>query len=406
MRPSTKGFFVPQRLEEARDARGVTQGEVAKALGRSGSSTVSNWERGEQAPEPATLDQLARFLEVWPSYLVRPLPAHGHGAIFFRSLASAAKKMRTREKARMRWLQHISLALQTLVDFPDIDFPELVAPGDYLTLSDADLDRLAGEIRRHWRLGDGPIESMVLVAENAGVVVGVDEVGSTKIDGQGTWSNVDSRPYILLARDKNSAYRRQMDAAHELAHLFLHRSISEDELARNFDLIEHQAKFLACALLLPHRAFASEIPSLSLDGFLTMKRRWRTSVGAMVKRAQDLEIISDEHASRLWRYRSTRGWHRQEPYDAPSETPVEEPRLLRRSIELILEHKVRAPRDLVEMDIGIGAADIEMMTCLTPGSLAAHMRSVVTFEPRLKTLDDPSEEGGGGQVIAFKPRSQ
>lgn len=158
---------------------------------------------------------------------------------------------------------------------------------------------------------------MGLVAENAGIVVGVDETGSTAIDGQGTWSAADARPYILLATDKYTAYRRQMDIPHEIAHLVLHRHVKDEDLERHFSLIERQAWILAGAFLLPHRAFAAEIPSLSLDGFLSLKRRWMVSVGAMIMRAETLETLSPYAAELLWRYRAAKGWHRKEPFDLP-----------------------------------------------------------------------------------------
>jgi len=403
MRPNTKGFFVPARLEEARNARVLTQAEVARRLGRSGGSTISNWERGEQTPEPAALEKLAEALGVSPAYLVRPVPEYGTGAIFFRSLAGAAAKMRARERARVRWLQHISLALQEMVDFPALDLPNLVDVGDYRRLSDADLENIAGEVRRHWRLGDGPIHSMGLVAENAGVVVGVDEVGSTKIDGQANWSEVDGRPYILLARDKNTAYRRQMDTAHELAHIILHRNLSENDLSENFDLIEHQAKYLASAILLPQKSFTAEITSLSLDGFLAMKPRWRVAIGAMIMRSYNLNLISDDYKQRLWKYMSVRGWRQREPLDAPNETPVEEPRLLRRSIELIIDSRTRPARDLVETEIGLAAADIEMMTCLPTGFLTELTAPSAPAEPRLKASAN-TDEPSSSTVIPFRPR--
>ncbi len=68
-RPSTKDFFVKERLAEAREARNITQTDLAKALQRS-PSTLSNWERGEQAPEPASLEQLARALGVSTGYFL------------------------------------------------------------------------------------------------------------------------------------------------------------------------------------------------------------------------------------------------------------------------------------------------------------------------------------------------
>lgn len=398
-RPSTKGFFVKERLTEAREARDMTQADLAKAIGRAG-PTVSNWERGHTAPEPSMLDDLASALGVRPGYLLKPVPAHGGHAIFFRSLANAAARARTRERARVRWLQHVSLTLQDLLEFPDVDIPAFVAPGDYLRLDKAELERIATEMRSHWGLGEGPIPSMVLVAENAGVVVGVDEVGSTKIDGQSTWSDVDQRPYMLLASDKNTAFRRQMDVAHELAHLVLHRGATSSDLEAHFDLIEEQAKYLACAFLLPHRAFASEVSSLSLEGFRALKPRWFVSIGAMIMRAREIEMLTEQAAEYLWRYRSARGWHRKEPLDSPEETPVEQPRLMRRSIELIIEAKVRTKRDLIDTDIGLGADTVEMLAALPPNFFAEAPANVVRLEPRFR--ERAIEDSNSREVVPFK----
>lgn len=385
-RPSTKDFFVKERLTEARDARGITQADLGKALGRH-ASAISNWERGEQNPEPAMLAPLASALGLPTKYFLYPMPDHGTCAIFFRSLANATARARTKERARMRWLQHISLTLQEVLEFPRVDMPEFVERGAYLRLTHNDLEQIALAMRKHWRLGEGPITSMVLVAENAGIVVGIDEVGTTKIDGQANWCACDRRPYMLLARDKYTAFRRQMDVAHELAHLVLHRDIDESELERNFDKIEEQAKYLACAFLLPHRSFPAEIHSLSLDGFMALKAKWKVSVGAMIMRAHHLDILSDAAAQRLWKYRATRGWHKVEPLDLPAETPVEEPRLLRRSIEMLVSSKVRAKSDLLNFDLCLGAADVEMLTSL-PAHYFAENVVLVPFEPKLKERSD------------------
>ena len=397
-RPNTRGLFVRERLSEARDARGLTQKDLARSLGR-GESTISNWERGGQTPEPTSLGNLASALGVYPSYLLKPMPVHGSTPIFFRSLASATIRARTREKAKVRWLQHISLAVQEVLDLPGVDIPELIKGDQYLRLKTDDLESIASDLRAHWDLGDGPIRTMVLVAENAGIVVGVDETGSTAIDGQGTWSTADGRPYILLATDKYTAYRRQMDVAHELAHIILHRHVtSEDELAQNFELIERQAKYLAGAFLMPYRSFAAEVSSVSLDGFLSLKRRWMVSVGAMLMRAENLELLSSDAAASLWRYRTTRGWHRREPYDLPDETPVEQPCLLKRCIQMIVEEGGRSKQAVLELDIGISASDIEMLACLPPAFFSAEPVLVIRLEPKLR-----SRVGGSktSEVVQF-----
>ncbi len=288
--------------------------------------------------------------------------------------------------------------LQDTFEFPSVDFPEFVERSAYKQLKHADLENLAGSMRRHWRLGEGPITSIALIVENAGVVIGIDEVGSTKIDGQCNWCNCDQRPYMLLARDKYTAFRRQMDVGHELAHLVIHRGINDEELAEHFDLVEEQAKYLASAFLLPHRSFPAEIYSLSLDGLLSLKARWKVSIGAMIKRAHDLDILSDAAAQRLWKYRATRGWHKQEPLDSPTETPVEEPRLLRRSIEMIVSEGVRSKKDLLESDICLGAGDVELLACL-PANYFYEGGAVVRLEPRLR---ENSVSGGQGLIVPLR----
>jgi Zn-dependent peptidase ImmA (M78 family)/transcriptional regulator with XRE-family HTH domain len=395
-RPSTKGFFVKERLVEARDACALSQKDVAIRVGRS-PSTISKWESGEQAPEPAALDLLAEALGVGVPYLLKEMPDYGSPSIFFRSLASTTLRARLRARGRIRWLQHISLALQEYVDFPQVNFPDF-GHIDYQTLSDADLERIALELRAFWNLGEGPIPSMALVAENAGVVVGVDKAGSTKIDGQSVWLSEDSRPYMLINNDKFNAFRRQMDIAHEFIHLVIHKNVTEDQLERDFDLIEHQAKYLACALLLPYKSFSSDIYSLSLDGFLTLKPRWRVSVAAMVMRARQLEILSEGAAQRLWKARASRGWHQKEPMDDPSETPVEEPRLLRRSIELVVLAG-RSKSAFLEQDVGLRAPDVELLSSLPPSYFAGEPAPVIALEPKLR-VDPPSVQGG--TVLPFR----
>ena len=400
-RSSTKGLFIKERLVEGREARGYTQKDVGRALKRA-ESTVSNWERGAQAPEPAMLEGLAKAIGVYAPYFLKAMPDHGETPVFFRSLANATVRARSREKARVRWLQHVSLAIQEILDLPPLDIPDFVKETDYLSLKTEDLERIAGEMRAYWDLGDGPIRTMVLVAENAGIIVGVDEVGSTAIDGQGTWSKVDGRPYILLCTDKYTAYRRQMDVSHELAHIVLHRGVkSEEELETNFELIERQAKYLANAFLLPHRAFSAEIPSLSLDGFLSLKRRWMVSVGAMIMRAENLEILSPEAANSLWRYRAAKGWHRREPFDLPEETDVEQPCLLRRCVEMIVNQGGRSKQDFLETDIGISGSDVEMLACLPSGFFNQDAAPVIRIEPKFREIPAGLETS---EIIPFRRR--
>jgi hypothetical protein len=125
---------------------------------------------------------------------------------------------------------------------------------------------------------------------------------------------------------------------------------------------------------------------------MALKPKWMVSVGAMIKRAHQLKMLSDAAAQRLWQYRATRGWHKREPLDLPNETPVEEPRLLRRSIEMVVHAKVRSKAELLHSDICLAGHDVEQLASLSAHYFADPTR-VVPFEPRLKDRDGTESTG-------------
>lgn len=61
---STSGAGLNKFLRDIRTKSGLTQGQVAKALGYSTSQFISNWERGIAEPPIATLRQLASIYSV------------------------------------------------------------------------------------------------------------------------------------------------------------------------------------------------------------------------------------------------------------------------------------------------------------------------------------------------------
>ncbi len=392
MRNGTPGFRA-ERLVEARDSRGLTQVALADLINRT-SSSISRWEGGAQSPEPEAVEALSRALNVPVAFFLRPLPDHGPAPMFFRSMASTTQTVRKRAEARLRWTQDISLSLQEWVDLPEVNVPRLDVT-DHREIRDEDIESMANECRAAWELGAGPIADVLLVLENAGIVVVKEEVGTVKMDGLSNWSAADNRPYVLVARDKDTCVRSRMDAAHELGHLVLHHSLKPKTLNNSSDFkeIERQAFDFAGAFLMPAESFSTEIWSPSLNAFVALKERWKTSVGAMIMRCAKLDILSEEHQRRLWKYYSARGWRKSEPLD--DELSPEHPRLLSRSVRLLVDEKVRS-REALLSDFRLHGPDVEALCGLPRGYLTAESAEVVTL-PRLKR-STPSGEGGGSVV--------
>ena len=394
MRSGTPGFNA-ERLTQARDSRALTQVALAELINRT-SSSISRWEARGQSPEPDALDALARALNVPVAFFLRPTPDHGPAPMFFRSMASTTKSSRRRTQAQLRWAQDISLSLQEWVDLPDVNVPQLDAT-DYRQISREDIERVADECRQAWELGTGPISDVLLVLENAGIVVVKVEVGTVKMDGLSNWSDVDHRPYVLIAKDKATCVRSRMDAAHELAHLVLHRGLEPKALNNraDFKAIEHQAFHFAGAFLMPAQSFSAEVWSPSLNAFLSLKERWKVSVGAMIVRCAKLRMMSEEFERRLWKHFSSRGWRKSEPLD--DRLFSEKPRLLNRSVRLLIEEKVRS-REALLAELRLHGQDVETLCGLKPGYMTAEAADILRL-PALKHRKVPSHSIGS--VIPF-----
>lgn len=361
-------------------------------------STVSRWEDGSSAPDPETLIRLAAFLGVRPEFFYRPEHISAR-PMFLRSLSSTLVRDLQYQSAQMRWLQEISHAVEHYVDLPTVDIPEVMAGASYHQLRDEDLERIALDLRRHWRLGDGPSGDMVPLLERFGFIVGVIEMGTVKLDGLCSWSPVDDRPHILLASDKMSFARRQMDAAHEMAHAILHKDVTEEQLKRDLKLIETQAFRLASAFLLPSTTYPVEMRFPSLATMVTAKERWRVSIKAQIKRLADLDVIPGDFATHLYKLYSAKGWSKEEPFDR--HWALGEPRVLRDALHLIVDEGVRSKSDLLALEFTIPAGDVENLTGLPPGWFTHEAAPVVRLKPS-SVQSSPGEDGGS--VVPFRRR--
>jgi Zn-dependent peptidase ImmA (M78 family) len=217
------------------------------------------------------------------------------------------------------------------------------------------------------------------------------------MDGLSAWSMADNRAYIYVAVDKPSAVRARFNVAHELAHLILHRHVKQAKLStpEEFKEIERQAHLFAAAFLLPAETFTAELPSATLNGFLSLKERWKVSVGAMIKRAEALGLVEDEYLLRLWKHYSARGWRKREPLD--DRLPTEQPRLFSRSI-MVLAGQGGWTIQKILAEIPFASNDIERLAALPTGYLNDQSARIVPM-PRLRSA--PSTSVGGSNIVEF-----
>jgi len=175
--------------------------------------------------------------------------------------------------------------------------------------------------------------------------------------------------------------RARYDAAHELGHLVLHRWVGPDEIEdpKNLKEIEREANRFAGALLLPRRSFPNEVYTTRLDAFVTLKRRWKVAIQAMVYRCKDLAIFDEDQITNLYKQISYRKWRTREPLD--DELPLEQPKLLTRAANLLVKNgKKMADQIVAEIQV---SADFLAAICGVSAQFF-EIPKPVEFTPSLK----------------------
>lgn len=347
------------------------------------------------------LVRMAGELHVRPEYFLRDT-YQSDRPTFLRSLSNTLVRDLAYQKAQMQWLHEASYIISHYVDLPEVDIPDVLAGADYTQLRDEDIEQIALDLRRHWNLGEGPAGDMVALMERIGIVVATIPMNTTKLDGLCSWSPIDGRPHVLLATDKMSFPRRQMDAAHELAHAVLHRAVPVEEFEANLRVIERQAFRLGSAFLMPSTSYPHEVRRCSLAVLASLKERWRVSIKAQIKRLSDLEIIPEELSRQLYKLYSAKGWSKGEPLD--QHWSIQQPRALRDSLNLIVDNGVRSKADLLATEFTISATDVELLCGLPTGWFDRDAAEVVTL--KRGKLDSEILSQGKGQIIAFPDRNR
>lgn len=390
--------FESERLSQILAARRLSQAQLASLVGVS-PATVSKWRSGNQAPERETLERLAGVVNVTPEWFTRA-PSAKVSLPLFRSNASAHVAARAMLEARMEWAQDVALALSEFVDYPALNLPtrQFKEPDE---ITPDEIELAASECRDLWRIGRTAVPDLALAIEGAGVVLIREETGISQIEGLSAWSDALGRPLVLLSADKDNGYRSRFDLAHELGHLILHRFIPRPTERDRHKQLEQQAHRFAGAFLLPAETFANEVRTpVTLDDLLLLKRRWGVSVAAIVMRLRALKILDEEAAQSLFKRRSARWGAKSEPGDG--DRPPERPRLLRRTIDLLVEENVM-PLDSIPRHIGLAAHDIEMLTGLSEGYFQGKPKVVQLARLRLASggASEPAV-AEGNTVLPFR----
>jgi Zn-dependent peptidase ImmA (M78 family)/transcriptional regulator with XRE-family HTH domain len=404
MRLGTPGFL-GARLKEAREARSMTGSSLADVLGVT-RQAVSRYEAGELSPSPEVMHTICACLNLPHHFFFRPVRDYPDEPIFWRSMSAATKMARSRAKRRLRWLREMVFYLEEYVNFPTLHFPQFDCPSQPRLISDEMIEGIASEARDFWKLRSAPIPDVVWLLEQHSTIIARDRLDAETLDALSVWGSLENRPYIILNADKQSAIRSRTDVAHELGHLLLHRNVKRSQLTKSveYKLIEDQAFRFARAFLLPASSFANDMYALSLDALRSIQSKWKVSLGIMVKRAEDLDLINEEQTKKLWIALNRRGWKFREPFD--DEIEIESPKLLSRVFNLLVTEQVQN-KDEIRWEIPYALGDIEALSGLNQEFWQSTNPNLSVSRKKTETLaKELVQDQSQGRVLQFSPESK
>lgn len=363
-------IFNGDRLKKARIYRGMNVAELAEKL-ECQRQTVSMYENKKiETPDSAVIKKMSDILGFPVKFFYEYDKSLNIGSTYFRALLTTNKKYRHEQILKMEFVSAIYDFIKEYIDFPETNLPSL---NNNTTPEEA-----AELLRENWGLGKRPIDNIIFETEQRGILITSFETSTDTIDAFSQMIDVegDSIYTIGYSNNKTSAARLHFDIAHELGHICMHEWSEDIEMLSKeaFRERESEANLFASAFLLPRDTFYYDVKQkpTSIPYYVELKRKWKVSIAAMVRRAYTLEVISYDEYQMMMRILQRRGMRKEEPLDDVLTTA--QPSLLKTAVQMLLDEKVFTPKEFMDElsfshNLSLNSDEVEYLLDLPEGTL-------------------------------------
>lgn len=373
--------FNGERLRIARTWRGYSAIELAEKIGVN-RQTISMYENGKlDNPEFSTIQKFSETLEFPVKFFLEDIKIDVEkSATYFRSLMTTNKKYRIEQEDKIKFIAVIYNMMNEYLDFESLNLPQIPR--------NTSPQKAAEILRDYWKIGNKPIDDIVYLVESNGLIVTVFATSTGDVDAFSHKIVCGEKETYLIgySQNKRMAARIHFDIAHELGHISLHNWNEDLENIdkEDFKDIEQEAHSFASAFLLPEKEFSDDVRpyATNLAYYAELKKRWKVSIAAMIRRAKDLGIISNDDYSKLMRNMQKQGIRKVEPLD--NELRTAEPSLLRQAIKILFQENVFTPSEFLEelsteYGLTIYPNDIESILSLKEGTFNEEKQTKVSI---------------------------
>lgn len=274
-----------QNLRSARKIARLSMDALASKVGIS-KQAISKYEKGMMLPDGKVLISLARVLGVKSDF-------------FFRSHEVVLQNIEYRKRKRLGKKDVESIKEQA-ADFLRryLELERILRisskfrnPLAGISIESPDgVEEAANELRKRWKLGNNPVPNVIEILEDHEIkVYEIEEEDNF----DGFCGKVDGMPLIVMNK-RFDPVRKRLTALHELAHLLLQLPPSFTEKER-----ERYCMRFAAAFLIPKEIFFHELgeirKAITRGELIGIKENYGISVQAIMQRAKDLGVISDQY---------------------------------------------------------------------------------------------------------------
>lgn len=366
--------FYGENLKFARLYRGLSMEQLGEKIGKS-KQIISQYESAEDQQQPPfnIVVKISEELKFPIAFFYENCNAKIERInTYFRALLSSNKKDKIVQENKATVIIEIYRFLEKYIEFPTLNIPKI----EKSDLETRNLKNITQTIRESWNLSDGPIADIVNVLEMNGFIVSSINTNTMDIDAFTQYIRLDGEKYfcIVVGKEKESFARRQFSIAHELAHVILHNTnLDVENLSREeFRSMEREADKFAAELLLPSESFRKDlIYPTNLKFYEELKKKWKVSILAMLMRAAELKVITQNQLQYLIKQYYSKGYRNGEPLD--DTIKMQEPTLIRLAINMLLDNNRFTPnefmKNLNDNGIWIESDEVEDLIGLEKGKL-------------------------------------
>lgn len=348
----------PGMVTLARQARGLSQTELAALLNIT-QGRLSKIESGLLPVSDDLLTVMVRQLHFPPGFFQQTGRTLGVGVaeLFHRKRQNVSAKVLDKIHAviEIRSVHHVKALLRSSEIECKIPQFDVDAYG-------GQADDIARMLRATWTLPKGPIPNLTRVIEDAGGVVIPFDFETHLIDAISRW--VPGLPPLFFVNRMVPTDRLRWSLAHELGHMVMHALPTPE--------IEQQADAFAAEFLVPAREARSDLANVTLPSLANLKRYWKVSMQALLRRAENIGTITRNQARYLWSQMARAGYRTREPIEL--DPTIERPDLLRELVDIHRKELGYSIADLAEM---LTIYEDELRAWYMADDPAPHLRVVI-----------------------------